>query len=190
MKHISNRRKKVLCPFGLTTIIISYTVKLLSIHYNRWFVFMKDAFSDLGGKNANMPWIYNYGLIIVGITAFIYSICLVIESVNKVESLGSAFMMIASIFVSLIGIYPLGTKPHVFIALWFFIQAYLTIATWGLGLVIRGWRRLGEFFILISIIGPLMAIFIKWPSIAFLEEFLDIIIDIWIILMLKVHLHS
>ena len=90
--------------FGLASGIIFWIVTILSIAANPWFSLTKNAFSDLGASSANVPWIYNYGLIVAGGVALLYSVSLMDWSTNKVEVAGSAFMFIAGIFLALIGV--------------------------------------------------------------------------------------
>lgn len=173
---------------GLVAVITAWIVIWICISLNPWFVFTRDAFSDLGGSEAYMPLIYNYGLIITGILILLYSIYLILDSKNKIETVGSAFMFIAGLFLILIGIFPSGTRPHTFVSLWFFIQANLSILTWGFGLVARNQKKIGESIILIALIGGLIGFSVDWPSAAMAEAFGIIIIDLWVILMLKIHM--
>ncbi len=173
--------------FGLIAAIVAWIVIGTCIILNPWFVFTRDAFSDLGSVEASMPWIYNYGLISTGIIILFYSVYLTVISENKVETIGSAFIFIAGLFLSLIGIFPSGTRPHTFVSLWFFIQADLGILTWGLGLIMGKWRKTGLIIALIAFIGGLIGFTINWPSAAMAETFGIIIIDLWILIMLKIH---
>jgi len=173
--------------FGILAAILGWIVIFISISVNPWFIFIRDAFSDLGGPNANMPWIYNYGLIITGLIIFLYSFAQLSDSTNKVESFASGYTSLMGIFLMLIGIFPSGTRPHIFVSTWFFIQGDLSILTWGIGLVIRRWMKIGLIFIIIGIISPLIGFGVEWPSAATVEAFGIIILDIWIIGMLKVH---
>jgi len=178
---------KALRFFGILAALTAWAVIFLSISVNPWFIFTRDAFSDLGGPNANMPWIYNYGLIITGLIIILYSFAQLNDSTNKIESFASGYTSLMGIFLMLIGIFHSGTKPHVFISTWFFIQGDLAILIWGIGLAIRKWGRLGAIFILMSLISPIIGFAIKWPSAATVEAFGIIILDIWMIGMLKVH---
>ena len=102
------------------------------------------------------------------------------------ETVGGTFMLIASVFLALIGIYPSGTNPHTFVSIGFFIQSDLVIIAWGIGLLFRGLKRFGTLFSAIGILGPLVALIFEWPSIAILETFGILVIDLWVILMFKV----
>lgn len=179
---------KIFRFMGLIAMIFAWIVILTSIQLNPWFVYTKNAFSDLGGPDANMPWVYNYGLIITGLLVILYSIYLVLDSDNKIETVGAAFVLIAGVFLMLIGIFPAGTEPHVFISLWFFIQFDLAIITWGFGLLLSGWRSTGLVFLLMSVLGPIIALLINWPSAAMAETYGIFIIDIWVLLMFRIHI--
>ncbi len=171
---------------GVIAAIMAWVVIGICIYLNPWFIFTVHAFSDLGGPNAYMPWVYNLGLITTGLVILAYSIYLVMFSENRLESVASGFMFIAGLFLMLIGIYPSGTKPHNFVSTWFFLQADMAILTWGLGLLLRGQKRYGALFTLMGILGPLIAMVIDWPSAATVEAYGIVIIDLWVILMLKI----
>ncbi len=162
-----------------------WIVASLPIAYNPWFSFTRHAFSDLGGPRASQPWIYNYGLIITAILVLLYSAALVNGAKNKVEAVGGTFMLVAGIFLALIGIYHSGTGPHGFVSGWFFIQADLAIITWGIGLMLEGRRALGAVSIAMGVLAPLFAAAVKWPSVAVLEAYGITLISIWVILMLR-----
>lgn len=172
---------------GLAASVLVWMVILLSIFHNPWFVFTKHAFSDLGGPEAANPWIYNYGMILLGILGFLYSLTLIEDAANKIETVGGAFMLIAGIFLALIGLYPSGTSPHNWVSTWFFVQAGLAIISWGIGLLLSGFKNLGTVFTAMGVLGGMFAIFIDWPSVAVLEAYGICIIEVWIVLMLKVH---
>lgn len=172
---------------GVLAAIFAWIIIFACISINPWFVFTRDAFSDLGAPEANSPWLYNYGLIITGLIIIIYSLKQVEGSRNRIETMAATFLFVAGIFLMLIGINPAGTKPHNFVSTWFFLQADMAIFTWGIGLLVRKWKDLGTVFTLMGSLGPIIAALIDWPSAATIEAYGIIIIDIWVILMLKVH---
>lgn len=178
--------KKIFRLTGVMIAILAWIIIFISIAQNPWFVFINHAFSDLGGPQANRPWIFNYGLMLLSILSSLYSFSLIKDATNKIETVGGTFMLIASVFLALIGIYPSGTNPHTFVSIGFFIQSDLVIIAWGIGLLFRGLKRLGTLFSVIGILGPLVALIVQWPSIAILETFSILIIDLWVILMFKV----
>lgn len=166
------------CFLGIASSMLTI---LISIYYNPWFDFFKNAFSGLGSDEANMPWIYNYGLIITSIFVYLYSVYLAMESKNKLEVFASAFFFIAGIFLALIGIYHAGTRPHVFVSSYFFFQSWLSIFTWSMGIMKRKFK-LGLSSLILAIIAPLLAYFIKWPSVASLEALGIAVIYFWVLI--------
>jgi len=171
---------------GVLVATLAWIIIFISMAQNPWFVFTQHAFSDLGGPTATNPWIFNYGLMVVSVLSVVYTIFLLQEATNKMETLGGIFMVVASTFLALIGIYPSGTNPHTLVSIGFFLQFDLVIIAWGLGLLLRGLKGVGMLFSVIGILGPLAALTIEWPSIAIMETFGILIIDLWVIIMIKV----
>ncbi|WP_054857137.1 DUF998 domain-containing protein [Vulcanisaeta sp. JCM 16159] len=175
--------KQFLTYTGIIAAVLAWLFIAISISVNPWFIFTKNAFSDLGGPYATDPWIYNYGLIITSIFIDLYSINLLLVSRNKVEDFASAFVFIAGLFLALIGIYHEGTRPHVFVSTWFFTQMDIALITWGIGSLMAKDRRLGLFSLLLGIIAPLIALIVPWPSAATEEAYGIVVIDLWVALM-------
>jgi len=175
------------CILGVIAAILAWTVIAISWKLNPWFNFFEHAFSDLGTQKANKPWIYNYGLIATGIMIILYSACTYRFALNKMEAVGAGFLFIAGIFLSLIGVYPGGTRPHVFVSTWFFIQMDMAIIALGLGLLMRAIWRTGFIVTLLGILAFPIYIavdyIVGWPSVAVGEAYGIVIIDIAVILI-------
>ena len=171
---------------GIVAGIIFWVLTVLSILINPWFMYFIDAFSDLGGPNANNPFVYNYGLIITAVIAFAYSMYILDISRNKVQALGSSFFSVATIFLALIGIFHEGYSYHGFVSVWFFFQSGLAITVWGLGLWLNKDKQLGVVVFLMGIIGTILGFTLPWPSAAVAESYGVILIDIWALIMFKV----
>ncbi|MGC8607065.1 MAG: DUF998 domain-containing protein [Vulcanisaeta sp.] len=175
--------KQFLAYTGMVAAVLAWLFIIISIIVNPWFVFTKNAFSDLGGPHATDPWIYNYGLIITSIFIVLYSINLLLISRNKVENFASAFVFVAGIFLALIGIYHAGTRPHVFVSTWFFAQMDMALITWGIGSLMAKDRVLGSFSLILGIIAPIIALIVPWPSAATEEAYGIAVIDSWVTVM-------
>ncbi len=173
--------KQFLTYTGVIAAVLAWLFIVISISVNPWFVFTRNAFSDLGGPYATDPWIYNYGLITTSVFVDLYSINLLLISRNKIEDFASAFVFIAGLFLALIGIYHAGTRPHVFVSTWFFTQMDMALITWGgVGSLIARDRRLGLFSLLLGVIAPAIALIIPWPSAATEEAYGIVVIDLWV----------
>jgi hypothetical membrane protein len=172
---------------GLAAALLAWAVFAYTISINPWFVFTEHAFSDLGGPMAIDPGIYNAGMMASGALMVLYSLRCLEDSSNKLETVGGAFLAIAGVFLVFIGVYPSGTRPHGFISYWFFAQADLAIAAWGAGLIGRGERRLGMLVSALGFLSPVVAYLVPWPSTAVVEAFGIVVMNVWVVLMQRVH---
>ena len=167
---------------GIISGLSGWIVILVSIRLNPWFIITEHAFSDLGGRLASNPWVFNKGMIFIGIMIIVYGYNLTKLSLNRMSKLGSLFTILTGLALLLIGIYPSGTSPHYLVSIWFFAQGDLSIGAWGLGL----WderKYMAWVFLTLSILGPIGAIIVNWPSIAIVEAYGILLMNIWTVLM-------
>lgn len=166
---------------GLVAAFLAWVVIGLCVAINPWFVFTRDAFSDLGGPSANHPSLYNYGLMAVAALVFLYALYLLQIASNKAEAVACSFVMVAAIFLALIGYFHEGTYPHRFVSTWFFVQFDLAILVSSIGLYLRGHRRAGLGVLLLFVVGTAVAAAVHWPSAATIEAWGIAVIDVWAI---------
>ncbi|MEM2390075.1 MAG: hypothetical protein QW215_07535, partial [Ignisphaera sp.] len=69
-----------------------------------------------------------------------------------------------------------------FVSTWFFIQMWLAVIASAVGMALDGRTVDSAILSAIAIAGPLGAVSIKWPSVALLEIYGVILIDIYIAL--------
>jgi len=172
---------KEMLYIAVSGIIAFILTVITSIYFNPWFNLFKNAFSDLGSDKANLPIIYNYGLIITSLFVIMYSISLISLGKNKLEVVSGSFFFIAGIFLSLIGIYHAGTRPHVFVSSYFFIQSDISILTWSLS-ALSNKINYGIISLTLVLLGTILGFFLNWPSVAIQEAFGISLISIWVIL--------
>lgn len=149
---------------GIFAIIYAWGIILTCVYINPWFIFTEHAFSDLGASTANNPWLYNYGMISIGILIILYSIYLIHVSKDKLVTIGSAYLLIAGIFLMLVGIYPAGTRPHVFVSTYFFLQFDLVIILWSLGAYKVNRDIITLSSLLIGLVAPIIGFSVPWPQ--------------------------
>lgn len=171
---------RVLAWMGPLASIIAWLVIAAAVLQNPWFVFTEHAFSDLGTAMARDPRLYNWGLIITGALVVLYSLGLGTAARSRGEHWGAAFTFVAGLFLALIGVYPGGTRPHVFVSTWFFVQMDLALLAWGLGLMASGMRRLGSAYVATALAAGAAGVLVPWPSAAVAEAFGIIVIDAWV----------
>ncbi|MGC8986293.1 MAG: hypothetical protein ACP5JM_06385 [Thermoplasmata archaeon] len=77
----------------IIAIFYSWSMIILSIVLNPWFIFQRDAFSSLGSDNANYPFVYNIlAMVVTGIIISSYSIYGIKVSRNRLENAGYSFL--------------------------------------------------------------------------------------------------
>jgi len=170
----------VLRYFGIFSAVLAWVIILACVLLNPWFVFTKNAFSDLGGASAKHPWLYNYGLVTVSVFVFLYGVYLIRAFSQKLMVVSASFVLVASIFLALIGIFHEGTYPHVFVSTWFFVQFDMAIFVSGLAF----WRtKLGKAIIALFAVSNFVALTVHWPSAATIEAWGIATIDVWALLV-------
>ncbi|MBP1448973.1 MAG: DUF998 domain-containing protein [Thermoproteus sp.] len=155
---------------GLLASATFWAFTAASIAANPWFNFLRDAFSDLGGPRASQPWIYNAGLVVSAVFLALFSLHMVWASRNKVEAVGGAYMSVAAVFLALIGVFHAGTRPHVFVSTWFFVQAFFALLIYGVG-KLREDKRLSYALFAAFALALMGALAVPWPSAAALEAY-------------------
>lgn len=168
---------------GIIAAVSAWTTISLSISRNPWFDLFKHALSDLGGPKAKDPWVYNVGLMITGVLTSIYALYAVSASTSKIAVYASSFIFIAGIFLVLIGVFPSGTRPHTFVSTWFFVQMWMAVVASAIDFLVRKRLVLGTLLLALSAVGLLGALLVKWPSVALLEIYGVILINIYVVIL-------
>lgn len=179
---------KAACVMGPVAVASAWAVIGASWYVNRgWFSFLEHAFSDLGGDGAKSPWLYNYGLVAVGLMAALFSACPYHLSSNRLEAFGAGLLFTAGVFLSLIGVFPAGTEPHEFVSTWFFVQADMALAALSIAAysVSRARRALAAATasILAFPVYGLVEALAGWPSVASSEAYGIVIIDLVVLIL-------
>ena len=164
---------------GIAGGIVYWLFVALSISRNPWFSFFDNALSDLGAGEASSPWIYNYGLIITAVFILAFSVYLIISAENKLGTVGGAYVSVSAIFLALIGVFPGGTRPHVFVSTYFFVQFFLGMLIYGAGSKDRVIRYGSGLLFALAVLGTL----ISWPSVALIETYEIALIMVFVLLV-------
>lgn len=179
---VMGRAVRLWCLSGVAAAVLAWVVIAAAWLRNPWFDVFDDAFSDLGVPGqARDAWIYNYGLMATGALTVLYGLFVYRWAESKLEALAAGWLMIAGVFLALIGVYPGGTRPHVFVSTWFFIQMDLAL----IPLLYSLWRRRGFRLAMPAFAAAVLAfpVFmlveytVGWPSVAIGEAYGIIIID-------------
>jgi len=165
--------RRALLSLGPLTFPLFHLVVALAASRNPWWSFWRHAFSDLGDPRAADPWIYNAGMVTLGVMLSLFSIGLLASSKSKGAAFASGLFFVSGVFLALIGIYPSGTRPHTFVSTWFYVQFYMASIALGLALLREGKPLPGATLLLLGAaplpLGYLIDATVGWPSVAVAE---------------------
>ena len=189
---MSKNASRLLVYSGVLAIVLAWIVIGVSWSLNRdWFSYSRGAFSDLGSKRSCCPEVFNYGLIIVGFLFTIYGVSIAYSARIKIGVVGGSYVSLAGVFLSLVGVYPEETKPHGCVAVMFFLLAYVGLILALLDAMATRRSRLAVIaltaMVLSIVAGVIIGATVGWPSIAILETYLVLFIDLGVIVLVRVH---
>jgi len=171
--------------FGVCAAASGWITILTSMILNPWFSIARNALSDMGAIGVKHAWVFNSGLMISGALAFLYSAYLLLALGSRLELLASSIMILASIHLILIGLFPEGTYPHFFVSMEFFVLMGVSILLFGVAFLMSEARRYGICFMAMAVAGFLAAILAPWPLRGSLEVFEISLMTLWSLLMLR-----
>jgi len=117
--------------------ILTLTFISASIYVARnWFILTRHALSNLGATEVESYIIFNSGLIIIGVLSMAASVLIILESwsTNRLRIIPTALLLITSIFLIGIGLFPMDATPeaHWTSAVLFFVLIGFTMLGFGL----------------------------------------------------------
>jgi hypothetical membrane protein len=125
--------------------VYAWVTILVSAKINPWWSWTERALSYLGSPMATDPWVYNFvAMVPTGILLALFSVYLYEASRNRIQKLGSAFLLLGGMLLVLVGVFhetaggPGYERLHVLFSAWFFLEALLAAVTWGIGLAWEG----------------------------------------------------
>ncbi len=142
--------------FALLTFVVFTSI---SIFFNPWFNLLVNAYSDLGNpSNGTFYWIFNIGLVITAFFWFLFG-----YSMIKEDFLSGFGIIVASIFLALVGIFHEGYSVHKFVSYAFFIVSFVSLLKYNY----KRFKRISTILFSLAVIGN----FIPFPSIGLLETY-------------------
>lgn len=123
---------------GLLAPLIAYVLIIISIAMHSSFKLTKNSLSYLGKLGLPYNNVFNAALIISGILFLIFMLGMLRRTETRVGDIGVIGLVVGSIFLSLTGIFPKGTIPHMAMALLFY-----SVSTGGL--ILYGLDKFLEF---------------------------------------------
>lgn len=138
---------------GILTPIIAFTCISLAINYSPKFSWADNALSDLGVQEGITAPLFNYGLIISGILAFIFALGLfTLLKEKKLGGIGALLFIIDTLALIAIGVFPESAGViHFYVSVLFFmlfpIANLIIFATF----MLSGETKIGIFTILVAV---------------------------------------
>ncbi|MCY0880049.1 MAG: DUF998 domain-containing protein [Firmicutes bacterium] len=174
MKH---RWAQALSAAGPLAIASAWATILWAIREYPGYHLLGHSLSDLGGPLSPDPAVYNVGLMVTGGLISLYGVALLLASRDPAASAGATVFSLDGVFLGLIGYFHEGTAPHVFLSMWFFIEAALGCFLWGIG---QRRRLLWSFFYQCWAVATLaVGLGLTFPSTAYREIFGVAAIDVF-----------
>lgn len=139
---------------GIISLILAFIFITAAILQAPAFSWQENCLSDLGGMGAGSL-IFNIGLILSGLAALVFSYGLfkIRKFGTRTGMAGTVLLMLASLMLLLIGIFPVGIDPvHFIVSAAFFILSPLSVLILGIH-IIREERDLGILSVILGIIG-------------------------------------
>jgi hypothetical membrane protein len=122
MKNNKNRWLRISGTAGVITPIIAFTCIILAISSYPGFSWRENALSDLGIQSGSTAPLFNYGLIISGLLALTFAVGLFqYIGERSVGKAGATVFILATVALTLIGVFPESSKPmHYYASVAFF----------------------------------------------------------------------
>ena len=171
---------------GLVAVAIGWASILISITLNPWFSLCKNTLSDLGALGIPSNYVFNVGLMIASIPAFLYGLFFIKYMSRALSKSGGALLCLSAIFLFLTGFFPEGVEPHFAVSTAFFTLTLIAAFIVSLS-VLTSSRGHGVVEVALIVIA-LCTSLLPWPSIGALETAILVLVTLWLIVMLHYHL--
>ena len=122
IRDTSGMRARLLALCGVLSPAAAFTAIGVSVALSPWFSWQRNALSDLGSLSS-LTWpIFNTGLVLAGLLGSVFTFYLLKLLRGKIRQFGCLLLLLASLSLALIGVFPEETgRLHGAVALAFFI---------------------------------------------------------------------
>ncbi len=172
--------EKILATSGLASLAVGWATVLVSIALNPWFNVLQGALSDMGAVGRPYAWVFNGGLMASGVLLALYSLWFIFYGRDGLEAACGGVLLVDGIHLFLIGLYPEGTEPHLWVSLEFFLLIPLAMILEGASLARRRLRGLAVISLGLALGGLALEALLAWPSIATRELFAVACMSVWV----------
>ena len=128
---------------GLLAVAIAFGAVLASTVLSPSFSWATDALSDLGASASPTALLFNGGLIAGGALALPFAHLLWRRAATRVSRLGAAILAVGFACLALVGVFPIGTRLHLPVAVAFYLSITYGWFVRGTGVALAGRVRRG-----------------------------------------------
>jgi len=192
---------KIAAVCGLVSPLIVLITFIISISQHRWFKWREHALSDLGAKRIKRNYLLNIGLVILGITFFLFTTkanLLVQYEAGKIAVRLLPLLALGPILVALFPYEKKGSQPikHLLACFVPYVSVILVMALvgidyWQSGRIVKGIATLLSLFVcfifallpLLHNLGYLKKLaIVKFPSQSIPEAISAVILSLWMMM--------
>jgi hypothetical membrane protein len=148
------------------------------------FAWPTSALSDLGAAGAPTRALFNYGLVVSGLLALPFVRPLLTDATHPLEGLGGVAFGASMVALSLVGLFPTGTRWHFPAAFAYFLATTVTLWVHGTGTALAGDVNRGLFAVWLGIVHLLS--WVLWaaglrlgPGLAVPEMVGSVLLFVW-----------
>ncbi len=185
---------KLFYYLGILGILIPFLFITIAIAMSPWFSIFDNALSDLGNikRNGQIAYVFNIGLILGGLLISLFSIRLLLEHIKTSNKYWLISLVISSIFLASIGIFPEDAgSTHFLVSVSFFIWLIITLALF-FSITIRTGASYVTYIALTMLALNILTWIIPWPwkGVAIQEAIASLSAAIWLLFFIFKHLKN
>ena len=128
---------------GLASSAVGFGATLLAVAISPTFAWPTNALSDLGAAGEPTALLFNGGLVVAGLAGLPFGWVLLSAARGTLERAGGALFAGSVAALALVGAFPIGTDPHLPVAVAYFLLFTLAMGAHGAGAALAGDRRRG-----------------------------------------------
>jgi len=173
---------------GILAPIVAFTFILLAIALSPQFSWTGNALSDLGVQEGVTAILFNFGLIIGGISALVFASGLFVLQKTMLGRIGVFIFVLAALAFMAIGVFSENAEPtHYYVSVTFFVLFPISMFVIGAAFLLTAKLKMGFFTFLAAIVAALVWI-MQWTigfgsDVAIPETLSGLSASIWLMVL-------
>jgi hypothetical membrane protein len=131
-------RRRLFAGLGVTSTVLTLGGIFVAAALAPWFSVFRNALSDLGAVGVATAPVFNGALVLGGALGTGFVVGAWAETDNPVHAGGAFVLLLAMVFMALVGMFPIPSPVHAVVAVAFFVFATLGVFVWGAGDFVTG----------------------------------------------------